>query len=288
MRSVPGENQIAVTAFNRDNTVQSRIASTAFVSARTAEPPRLFVLAIGINKYKSTDPKDRLKMAVKDARDFVRDLMRRAGRLFGEDQVAPPELLLDAQATKAGIAARLAELAERSRPQDVVVVFVASHGVFEDDVYSIVTHDYKGYRSRNVLISGAEVLDFSKRIPAQNQLWVFDTCHAGGFDNALSGLYDSRLTVLARNVGLHVFASTNSAQEAQDSYQGNGLFTHVLRSVMARPELDANRDGQVSALEWGEFSRHQTSEIAKRRDYDQTPMILHFGRDLPLYPAGIR
>ncbi len=288
VRSIPGENQIAVTAFNRDNTVQSRIASTAFVSARTAEPPRLFVLAIGINKYKSTDPKDRLKMAVKDARDFVRDLMRRAGRLFGEGQVAPPELLLDAHATKAGIAARLAELAERSRPQDVVVIFVASHGVFEDDVYSIVTHDYKGYRSRKVLISGAEVLEFSRRIQAQNQLWVFDTCHAGGFDNALSGLYDSRLTVLARNVGLHVFASTNSAQEAQDSYQGNGLFTHVLRSVMARPELDANRDGQVSALEWGEFSRHQTSEIAKRRDYDQTPMILHFGRDLPLYPAGIR
>lgn len=286
IRSVPGENQVAVTAFNRDNSVQSRVASTAFVAELAAEPPRLFVLAIGINKYKTREAT--LKLAVKDARDFVRDLMRRAGRLFGENNVAPPELLLDAQATKAGIAARLAELAARTRPQDVVVVFVAAHGVFDDELYSIVTHEYKGFRSRNVLISGHDVLDFSRRIQAQNQLWVFDTCHAGGFDNALSGLYDSRLTVLARNVGLHVFASTNSAQEAQDSYQGNGLFTHVLRTVMARPELDANRDGQVSALEWGEFSRHQTTEIAKRKDYDQTPMILHFGRDLPLYPAGIR
>jgi hypothetical protein len=47
---------------------------------------------------------------------------------------------------------------------------------------------------------------------------------AGGVDNIVSGLYDARMSVLAKKMGLHIYASAGSVQTALDGYQGNGLY----------------------------------------------------------------
>jgi hypothetical protein len=44
----------------------------------------------------------------------------------------------------------------------------------------------------------------SKKIKSLSQLFIFDTCHAGGVDNIISGLYDTRMVNLARKMGLHI------------------------------------------------------------------------------------
>ena len=68
---VPGDNEISVTAFNRNNTVQSRIHATRFSSSRVAEPPRVFVLAIGIDRFRGKPEDSALAYAVKDAQDMA-------------------------------------------------------------------------------------------------------------------------------------------------------------------------------------------------------------------------
>ena len=40
----------------------------------------------------------------------------------------------------------------------------------------------------------------SKKIKSLNQLLIFDTCHAGGVDWIVSGLYDARMSILARQM----------------------------------------------------------------------------------------
>ena len=92
---------------------------------------------------------------------------------------------------------------------------------------------------------------------------------------SVRGLYDARLSVLARQMGLHVFASASDRQLALDGFEGNGLFTHTLLGVAAK--------GQVSGVnEWGLAARSDTTRIAARLKHAQTPLIISFGRDFPL------
>jgi uncharacterized caspase-like protein len=113
---------------------------------------------------------------------------------------------------------------------------------------------------------------------------VFDTCHAGGVDQVVSGLYDVRMSVMAKKVGLHIYASANSVQGAVDGYKGNGLFTYVLLDGLDnKGELDENSDGRVSVMELGGYARQMTTRISRRIRHSQEPLIINFGKDSPVY-----
>jgi uncharacterized caspase-like protein len=150
-------------------------------------------------------------------------------------------------------------------------------------VYALVTHDYDGDLTEQVVISSNELIELSKSVKSLNQLYVLDTCHAGGLNNLLSGLYDARMTVLARNTGLHLYASASSSEEAIDGYQGNGLFTHALLQGFNDRAADINHDGKVSVVEFGTYSRDKVIAIAKELRHRQNPLIINFGRDSPVY-----
>ena len=58
--------------------------------------------------------------------------------------------------------------------------------------------------------------------------FFLDTCQSGEVDTIISGLYDARISVLAKALGMHIFAGAKTYQDALDDYQGNGLFTHFI------------------------------------------------------------
>jgi hypothetical protein len=277
---VPGENEIAVIAFNRNNTVQSRMHSARFVSVHAAEPPRLFVLAVGIDKFRSS-ASDNLAFAAKDARDFTALLGAQQARL-GLGTLQPIRVLTDAEATRDGILREFARLQKEARPQDALILFIASHGVINAGAYAIVTHDYAGTLIPSATIAADELIEASKRIAAQRQLMILDTCHAGGLDLSLSGLYDERITLLARNVGLHAYASAGTREQALDGYEENGLFTHALLRGLRSGEADANRDRDITVFELGDYGKTTAAAIARRSGFRQTPLIIRFGKDLSL------
>ena len=234
-----------------------------------------------INKYKDKGAK--LNYARKDAEDFAARLAARAASLFGTG-VQPPAILTDAAATREGILNQLEQWSTVIRPNDAFVFFVAGHGVLNDGEYGMVTHDYDGVLSKEDIISTAELLEASKKIEALNQLLVLDTRHAGGIDSLMRGLYDARLTVLARNMGLpHIFASASAFQEALDGYEGNGLLTHALLSGLNAPEADANHDDKVSMMELGIYACQTSIALARQRQFRQSPVIEGFGRDREMY-----
>jgi uncharacterized caspase-like protein len=243
--------------------------------------PRLHVLAIGIDEYK--DKAANLKFAAKDARDLGTRWRAQAASIYGEGNIFI-ETLTNAQAGRAAILAKVDEMAARVRPTDHFMLFVASHGVLLGDQYYMVTSDYDGALTPDKLVSSGEIVDFSKRIKALSQLYILDTCHAGGMGGMVTGLYDARVSVLARKMGLHVFASASSAEEALDGHEGNGLFTHALLSGLNNnARADRNTDRQISLAELGLFSKEQTREIAATLKHKQEPLIINFGQDTPVY-----
>lgn len=276
----PGENEVSVVAFNGGNSLQSRPVTLA-LPALPAQASRVIVLALGVDQY-TDKAMDRLNYAVKDARDFSAAFGKEAAAVFNPGEVRV-EVLTDGEVVRERVEARLEKLAAETRPGDVFVWYVASHGLLDADAeYGIVMHDFQSAAPARGLLRSEELLGWLRRMPALRQVLVLDTCHAGGVDSLARGLYDARMAVFARRMGLHILASASATQAAIDGFQGNGLFTHALLKGMAGAAADTDGDGMVGVRELGAYARDLTTVEARRHRIQQTPMLFSFGRDLPV------
>ncbi|MCE1225567.1 MAG: caspase family protein [Geobacteraceae bacterium] len=282
LEPVAGENEISLAAFNATNTVQSRMAVTRFNSARPPAEPHLYILAVGIDRYR--DPSINLKYAAKDASDFIRMLAAKSATVYKSANIHLTTLLNE-QAGRQQLLAAIEQLVAKIKPGDSFVFFDASHGLLLQNQYYIVTSSFNGHLdSGDGLISSNEIVEMSKKIKSLSQLFVFDTCHAGGMDTIVSGLYDARMSVLAKKMGLHVFASAGSLQTALDGYQGNGLYTYTLLQGMQNPrDVDLEGDGLVTVKKLGRYSKGKTTDISTHLGHPQTPFIINFGNDSTLF-----
>ena len=299
------ENTISVVGFNRDNTIQSSPVSASFSSTLKKEPPTLWLLAVGINKFTDIVA---LNNAYKDALDFGcvyagKDAMREmpvkcekngVGKsIYGSDNLKVVDVLLDHNAGKEAIMSKLKDLAEKALPQDVFVLFIASHGMLDSSgQYSFAAYDTKCVDSQCTQLQGhitsTDLLEASKKIKAMTQLLILDTCHSGGLDYKLSGLYDARMSVLAKNMGLHLFASAQATDVALDGKPGtNGLFTSkLLEGILGAARK--NEKGNISIMTLGDYAKTKTAEQISFKEKNaggviqQMPLIQHFGKDYPL------
>ena len=279
--AVPGENEVSVSAFNKDNTVQSYMKTSSFKANIKAEDSHLYLLIVGTDQY--NDQGVNLKYAVKDARDIKDKLLRQSATLYKPENIHAV-VLTDKEATKVNIQSQISMLAKKIKPADSFILFVAGHGVLLQNQYFMLTHDFDGTIRDNSMISSNEIVEASKQIKSLSQLFIFDTCHAGGVDYIVSGLYDSRMSVLAKKMGLHIYASANDKQAAVDGYKGNGLFTYaLLDGLNNNKEADKYQDGKVSIVGLGEYARKMTTAISKQTGHEQTPLIINFGKDQPVY-----
>lgn len=278
-----GDNEISVSAFNEANTVQSKHESIQFFADLKQPDPHLYVLSVGINRY--NDPSANLEYAVKDSSDFLSIIKNNIGVNFKASNIHLLGLN-DGAANKEGIQKAIQDLSVKVKPWDTFILFVASHGVLVDNQYFIVTAGYNGTLNNANLISSNEIIGMSTKIKSLTQLFIFDTCHAGGVDNIIGGLYDARMSVMAKKMGLHIYASAGSTQTALDGYKGNGLFTHtLLKSVRDFKGTDLNRDDLISVVEIGKRAKEETISISKQLGHPQSPNIINFGRDTILFSA---
>ena len=279
--TIAGDNEVSVTAFNSTNTVQGYMKTINFNSTAKTEDPHLYILAVGIDQYR--DNMVNLKYAVKDAKDLEDKIKTQSTTLYKPENIHY-SILTDQEATKTNITGKINELTQKIKPQDSFILFVAGHGVLLQNQYYMLTHDFNGEVSNTSMISSNEIVEMSKKIKSLSQLFIFDTCHAGGVDTIVSGLYDARMSVLAKKMGLHIYASANDKQSAMDGYKGNGLFTYtLLNGLNNNKEADKNKDGKVTVAGLGEYSKKMTTDISKESGHSQTPLIINFGKDSPIY-----
>lgn len=281
IETISGENEVSLTAFNSSNTVQSFMKTISFRSSVIPGEPHLYILSIGTDQYK--DSSINLKYAAKDADEITEKLKVQAATLYRPQNIHY-ELLTDTRATKTNITNKIKELSKVIKPQDSFVLFVAGHGALIQNQYYMITHDYNGIADANSMINSNEIVDMSKNIRSLSQLLIFDTCHAGGVDYIISGLYDSRMSVLAKKMGLHIYASASDKQTAIDGYKGNGLFSYsLLEGLKNNKRADVNNDGRVSLVELGSYSKQTTVTLSEEIGHRQTPLIINFGKDNPIY-----
>jgi WD40 repeat protein len=264
-----GQNTISVGAFNGRNTIISNMETIEVNGDVAARKPRLFALAVGNDHF--LDRSYDLSFAVKDAKDFASLLAQNTRALFEEVQV---RVLTDAK--KQEIVGAIKQMANDMNQEDIFLFYVASHGRAEDDLYYIITSEFDGsFRLKESAITSVELMEYSKSIPALKHIYILDTCQSGGLGDVVSGLYDARISVLAKSLGMHILAGAKRSQGAIDNYKGNGLFTYfVLRGLEGQADHDRDEKVRVS-----EVTPYLAKSVTEASQGQQEAFVRNFGED---------
>jgi WD40 repeat protein len=288
---LPGEkNKITVVARNAEGYLASRAFEVAWKPPGAAEDhsPELYAIVSGISEY--SDVSLHLSFSSKDAEDMARALELGGTRLFGAGR-AHVTLLSSSGgvgvfAPTKGNLRRAFESAQAAKPGDVLVVYLAGHGLAFHDMYIYPTEEARGLDGfsdpaiRNETgITSEELVDWIKKIPATHQVMILDTCAAGA---AAAKLVEKRdvpsdqiraLDNLKDRTGFFVLmGSAADAVSYEASQYGQGLLTYSLLQGMRGAAL--KNDVEIDVNKLFQYAADRVPELARDVGGIQRPQIL--------------
>lgn len=231
--------------------------------------PNLYVLAAGVSRYREAPL--RLEYPAKDARDLVSTLKLQQGRLYSQ---VVPTLLVDQEVTKSRIIEEFGKLRRAATGDDVVVVFLAGHGVSNGPAqrYYFYPFDADPIDLAGSALSASELRVEVGALPGKVVL-LLDTCHAGGSLDQRAALREGDLQRVASQLSttesnIIVFAASTGPQTAQESAAwGNGAFTKALVEGL-RGKADFTASGLVSV---SQLEAYVSSRVRTLTREQQTP-----------------
>jgi hypothetical protein len=182
-------------------------------------------------------------------------------------------LLIDEDATRAGILSAMDDVYAKASQNDAIIFFFSGHGGRS----AFLTREYDGRGDGNDgLLLHREIQERFDRSPAKYKYVIADACHSGSwaatqakssasaaaqpyyrsFDNAAGGL-------------VLMLSSMGNEYSLEQSGIRQGIFSHFLIRGL-KGEADANRDGIVSVVELFDFVKPNVLSHTNRR---QTPVM---------------
>ena len=202
-------------------------------------PGSRWALVVGVGKF--TDPGfPSLKYTADDAHLFAATLQDSKVGAFPTDHV---KVLVDDEATSSGIRAGLNWIARQAQPEDLVVIFVATHGSPRsyDSVaganYLITRDTLLGPNNDQDLLFGSAlpmnylVTTVANRIRSLRTAIFIDTCYSGSMQADAHGesVSDRDLKRFGQGQGRIIMAAASANQESRESDDlRHGYFTWFL------------------------------------------------------------
>lgn len=190
-------------------------------------------LVIGISEYQHVS-----RLSHKpDAEDMAETLADATLCAYPKENV---RVLLQGQATKARILEELGALARRTGEGSTVFLYFSGHGGLRDRTCYLVPVDGTSEAMKETCISGPELSQLLRALPASKVTTVLDCCHAAGTAEArdvavpsLPRLTADSVAMLAQGVGRAVLAASNVDGSSWSFPEDrNGLFTgHLLAGL---------------------------------------------------------
>ena len=210
--------------------------------------PEMYVFCLGINRY--ADPKiNQLGFPVADAEAVAEIFRGGSAALYHVNEV---KVLTNEQVTPAAWKKSLADLRsrlkDRAQPDDLVVFFLAGHGLMDEATqkYYYVGHDFtladldrKDYKACLSWDDFAALAD----VPCR-KLVLLDTCHSGAIQPLRSRDLKAAVRELQADVIFSVTASTGEQRAAEKAEWHHGAFTRCLLEALAGG-ADQSHDGVV-------------------------------------------
>ena len=280
-----GNNKIQVSVLNQKGAESFKQDKFVYYDVPDKKN-NLYVIAVGVSQF--TDSEFNLDYAAKDATDIV-NLFNKQKDNFAN---VYSKLITNNEATRENVKATK-KMLMNSNVDDQVIVFVASHGLLDDNLdYYLATTDIDFYHpsGRGLVYEDLEnVLD---GIPARKKILLIDACHSGEVDEeevvvlannssapetsddnsgvksrgfkriASSGLglastfelMKELFADLRRGSGAMVISSAGGKEYAFESAEwNNGVFTYSLLEGLETNHADINADGIVSVSELRDY-----------------------------------
>lgn len=201
-------NEVKVVAMNKSGLESLPVSFEIKYNAEYSKPT-LYMAAIGVSEYQQSDYN--LAFAAKDADDMVAALSQSSGY-----ENIKTKVLTNADATKTNILG-LRSFIEQATVDDVVVIFIAGHGVLDKSYnYYFATHDMDFNNPANGGLPYEDIERLVDGISCRNKVLFMDTCHSGELDK--DDVADTQKEVVKR--GSVAFRSTGSVVQLKESSFG--------------------------------------------------------------------
>ena len=246
--SRPGQHVLYVQADSAvSRSVSPPVQATNTAPADTA-PPSLYVLAVGVSDY----PGDmKLRYAASDASALAKAFHAHHGGVFANVEV---NLLADADATRARIAAGLDWLKSKMTARDVGIVFLSGHGTRDPrGKFHFVPVDVDIRDPAGTCVPGDAVKHLMGDLPGRLIL-MLDSCHSGATADDRGAADDLTRDLVTEEYGVLVMSSSMGNEvslEASDIKAG--FFTKAITDGLSGM-ADLNRDGTIHLHELDLFT----------------------------------
>lgn len=241
----------------------------------------LWVFSIGVSRYARQEWS--LQFADLDARAIAAAFLPQAdGPLY---QTVRTLVLTNEEVTRESILDGMGRFLGQAGPRDVVVIFVAGHGVFDraSGSYYFLTFPAS---ADNLVTAGLRMSDFDEmvrmlRARTRGVVVMVDTCHAGGLqfgspDLVAMGDPGAGLSV---GEGFFLLAASKRGETSQEQPSlGHGAFTAALLEGL-QGAADGDRDGQLSVADLFSYADRRVPRLT---DGTQHPYHRTEGTDLVL------
>lgn len=208
-----GVNKIQISAHNQSG-AESLKQTVELTYSGSKSTPELYVVAIGVSDYQNDDYD--LRYAAKDANDLA-TLYNQSGAFEKVHQIT----ITDSEATRENILGLKAKL-NQTKVDDQVVLFVAGHGLLDDDFdYYFATHDIDFENPAGKGITYTELEGLLDGIPARNKLLLMDTCNSGEVDK--SSVEATEEMQLASNVSVRAVGTRGIKRKKVEDADDSGL-----------------------------------------------------------------
>lgn len=304
-RGLANEKKIAVPLYPKKNTISVRMQTNKgltteekaidFFYDTLSGKTELFILSLGINKYENS--RYNLNYAGNDAEAFSETISSGAKSLFHK---VYEYSLKDKKVTKLNVLAMIEEINQKMGPEDVFIFFYAGHGVMlqnegASNFYLVMSDITNLYGEQTMMeekgISAREILEISKSLSAQKQVFVLDACQSGAAikELAIRGVErEKTLAQLARSSGTFFITASQDVEYANEV--GNlkhGIFTYAILELLSGNSDKAVKDETISIYQLKSYVETRVPELSKQyQGSSQYPTGYSFGNDFPIGVVG--
>lgn len=279
IRRVGGENfsyeytlQPALRDLPEETEARWNVAAGGFGGQRWA-------LVIGISEYADSRI-PALNFADQDA-DAIAEFLRTPQAGMGGFRDSNLLLIKNEEATFQNIRTAIRSWLRQSRPDDVIYVFIAGHGLPDpdrpDDLY-LLPYDA---RLDNLAATAIPMEDFQRdidRLDSRATIVLADACHSAGVGTGVRALGSNPINDIfleRMNVGRGGLVTITSSQPNQISKEdeafgdGHGVFTyHLLQGLQGAADLNGDR-----IIDVGELFDFVQDAVSRATGNAQTPAI---------------
>jgi WD40 repeat protein len=264
------DSEIALFAENKNGVSTAAILRVTWAGKKVVSEeenlfkPKLYVLAVGVSKYKNPDYN--LGLAAKDATDFAAVFQKQKGKLYGDVVV---KLLTNDGATKDDVIEGLEWLKQQVTSRDVGVMFLAGHGMNDNQgKYFFLPHNANPERLMSTGVAQTDIKDTLNSLAGKAMFFV-DSCHSGNAlgsakTRGMGATTDALVSELssAEN-GVIVFSSSTGKQLSQENAEwGNGAFTKaVVEGLSGR--ADFGKKGKITHKGLDYYVTERVKELTK-------------------------